>query len=132
MLQICLPEAAIEDKETEMKVNELVNNINQQYGTLSYTPVHYHHRHIGDEEYFALLSTASVYVNTVERDSIPLVCLDYVLCQEGLDEEQCGVLMLSEMTALADYLPSATKVNPWHTTVPIYCTLRICRRWLKR
>ena len=73
LLQICIPEPAIEDKETEMKVSELVNSINQQFGSLSYTPVHYHQRHIGDEEYFALLTTASVYVNTVERDSIPAV-----------------------------------------------------------
>ena len=106
-----------------MKVSELVNSINQQFGSLSYTPVHYHHRHIGDEEYFALLTTASVYVNTVERDSIPAVCLDYVICQEGLDEEQCGVLVLSELTALADYLPFALTVNPWHTVVPQYLVI---------
>lgn len=115
LFQVCLPEPSIDDKETEMKVNELVNRINQQFGSLSYTPVHFHQRHLGDEEYFALLSVASVYVNTVERDSIPAVCLDYVICQDGLDEEQCGVLILSKLTTLADYLPTAEIVNPWHT-----------------
>lgn len=96
----------------------MVNAINQQFGTLSYTPVHYHQRHICEDEYFALLSLASVYLNTVERDSIPLACLDYIICQQGLDESQCGVLVLSELTALADYLPLIHTVNPWHTVVP--------------
>jgi trehalose 6-phosphate synthase/phosphatase len=113
LVQICLPDHA-DDKDAEVKVTELVNEINSKFGSLSYIPVHYHQREIFEEEYFALLSTANVYLNTVERDSLPSAPLEYAICQEVAGN---GALILSEFNGLADYMKGAIVVNPWHTKV---------------
>jgi trehalose 6-phosphate synthase/phosphatase len=116
LFQVCLPEQVAEDKEAEASVNELVNSINSQFGTLSYTPIHFHQRDLGEEEYFALLCRANYYLNTAERDSIPSPCLDYIICQEH--GRTSGALIVSDFTAIADILPGVITVNPWHTVVP--------------
>ena len=98
-------------------MNELVNAINGEFGTLSYCPVHYHQRELSSEEYMALLCIGDVFLNTTERDSLPSVCLDYLLCQEN------GSLIVSEFTAIAQLIPEIANVNPWHTIVPLLCVL---------
>lgn len=117
LFQVCITDQ-VEDKDAEIKVNDLVNAINSQFGSLSFTPIHFHQRMIGEEEYFALLSMANVYLNTVECDSIPSAILEYVMCQQ----ENCGVVIASEFTALSEHFNGAIKINPWHTIVHVAYT----------
>lgn len=109
-IQICIPDHC-EDKEAEIKVNELVNSINSKFGELSHSPIHYHQRDICKDEYYALLSNASVLLNTVERDGFNPTPFEYIVCQPN------GVLILSEFTGMADCLSAVSLVNPIHSKV---------------
>ncbi|KAI9138180.1 glycosyltransferase family 20-domain-containing protein [Paraphysoderma sedebokerense] len=95
----------------ESKVSELVAHINGKYGSIEFTPVYHIHQHIDAEEYFALLSVADVGLITSVRDGMNTTSHEFVVCQK--ENEEKGVLILSEFTGTAGSLSSAILVNPW-------------------
>lgn len=120
LVQIILPEREIlsvesrrTDRANEMTlITEKSARINSVYGSLEYNPVILYHQDIEFAEYFALLQVADCYMATQERDSLSLVPLDFVICQEVSGKK--SPIILSEFTALSLSLCTALLINPWN------------------
>lgn len=113
LLQVTGP-ATMEDDDGESiayarKVNELVNLINQDYGSLDYAPVQLHAQKLSQDEYFALLRLGDVAINTCVREGMSTTSLEYVACQR----DSCGPLIISEFSGTASNLEEAVQINPW-------------------
>ena len=101
------------DSKTESRVSELAVEINCQYGSLEYSPVHLLAQLIQPEEYYSLLSIADVLVLSPERDANPLLPYDFILSQ-SMNDSNTGVLLLSEFTAQRQmFQQDVTWINPW-------------------
>ncbi len=85
-----------------------VGRINGDYGTISHTPISYHHHGYPREEMVALYLAADVMLVTALRDGMNLVAKEYVASR--FDDD--GVLILSEFAGAADELQRALLVNP--------------------
>lgn len=120
LVQIILPEQEISNFSISYNktssndlslITDLATQINSRYGTIEYTPLTIYHQDIELTEYYALLQVADCYISTKERDSLSLVPLDFVLCQE-----YCGKhspIILSEFTALSGSMSTSILINPW-------------------
>lgn len=86
-----------------------MSRINGHYGSLGFSPVHHYHRHIDQEEYYALLTVADLSLITAVRDGMNTTSHEYVVCQKA----NHGPLILSEFTGTAGSLSAAIHVNPW-------------------
>ncbi|ORY82445.1 glycosyltransferase family 20-domain-containing protein [Protomyces lactucae-debilis] len=95
--------------QLERDVSEIVNLINSEYGGFGSTPVHHYHKHMEDDEYFALLRSADVGLITSVRDGMNVTSLEYVMAQKDSN----GPIILSEFTGTAGSLSDAIQVNPW-------------------
>ncbi|KAK4701430.1 trehalose 6-phosphate synthase/phosphatase, partial [Phenoliferia sp. Uapishka_3] len=91
------------------KVSELVDQINGQYGSLEFQPVHHYHQTVERDEYFALLTVADLALITSIRDGMNTTSMEYIICQA----ESMGPLIVSEFTGVSATLSKATRVNPW-------------------
>lgn len=91
------------------EVEELVGRINGDYATSTWTPIHYMHRSIPDDELSALYRRADVMVVTPLRDGMNLVAKEFAASR--VDED--GVLVLSEFAGAVDELTDALVVNPY-------------------
>lgn len=89
-----------------------VARINSKFGNLEYTPFQLFQQNIELSEYYALLQVADCYVSTKERDSLSLVPLDFIVCQEYSHKH--SPIVLSEFTALANALSTCLRINPWN------------------
>lgn len=67
------------------------------------------HQHLDQEEYFALLTLADSALVTSVRDSMTLMALEFIVCQEN----NYSPLILSEFTGTSGSLSAALLVNPW-------------------
>ncbi|KAM0450612.1 hypothetical protein ACHAPV_004776 [Trichoderma viride] len=113
LLQVTGP-ATMEDDDGESiayarKVNELVNWINQDYGSLEYAPVQLHNQKLSQDEYFALLRRGDVAINTCVREGMSTTSLEYIACQR----DSHGPLTISEFSGTASNLKEAVQINPW-------------------
>jgi trehalose 6-phosphate synthase/phosphatase len=113
LLQVTGP-ATMEDDDGESiayarKVNELVNLVNQDYGSLDYGPVQLHNQKLSQDEYFALLRLGDVAINTCVREGMSTTSLEYIACQR----DSCGPLIISEFSGTASNLEEAIQINPW-------------------
>ena len=93
----------------ESQVSELVSRINGQYGSLEFSPVRHYHQHLDQDEYFALLALADASLVTTVRDSMNLMALEFIVCQDG----NHSPLIISEFTGTSGSLSAALLVNPW-------------------
>lgn len=107
--------------KVERKVNELVTQINSQYGSLNHTPVLHYQMRINKDEYLALLRVADLALICSVRDGMNTTSLEFVLCQR----DNCSPLILSEFTGTASVLNEAILVNPWDS-VGIARTINDC------
>ena len=112
-VQVAVPsrERVADYRELRSRVEQLVGEINGEFGGLERTPVHYLHKSLDREELVALYVAAAVMVVTPFRDGMNLVAKEYVATR--LDN--LGVLVLSEFTGSAKQLKSALLVNPHDT-----------------
>ncbi|KAL6900086.1 glycosyltransferase family 20 protein [Trichoderma evansii] len=113
LLQVTGP-ATMEDDDGESiayarKVNELVNLINQEYGSLDFAPVQLHAQKLSQDEYFALLRLGDVAINTCVREGMSTTSLEYIVCQR----DSRGPLIISEFSGTASNLEEAIRINPW-------------------
>ena len=113
LIQVTSP-TSIEDREekrekTENKISDLVARINGNFGSLSFTPVHYYPQYLAKDEYFALLRIADLGLITSVRDGMNTTALEYILCQR----DKHGPLIISEFSGTAASLKSAMHINPW-------------------
>ncbi|CAK9438638.1 uncharacterized protein LODBEIA_P28620 [Lodderomyces beijingensis] len=93
----------------ELKVTELINQINSKYGTLNYAPVIHYQMMVPKDEYLALLRVADLCLITSVRDGMNTTAMEFVICQK----DKGSPLILSEFTGTASVLKDAILVNPW-------------------
>jgi trehalose-phosphatase len=111
LVLVILPEEDTDElSESRRFILEEANRINSLFGTIEQSPVQLHFQNLELEEYYALLAVADIFLVANERDSLSNIPLDYIVCQE----QKMGPLILSEFTALASSISTATTlVNPW-------------------
>ncbi|PVU88595.1 hypothetical protein BB561_005766 [Smittium simulii] len=111
LVQVAVPSRGdVEEYQDLMvNVNELVGLINGKYGTVEYTPIHFLHKSINFSELVSLYSVSDACLITSTRDGMNLVSYEYVACQE----ENNGVLILSEFAGAANSLNGSLIINPW-------------------
>ncbi|KAK0560985.1 hypothetical protein OC844_003460 [Tilletia horrida] len=140
LIQVTAP-SSNESRSLERRVSELVSQINGEFGSLSFTPVHHYHQVIERDEYFALLAVADLALITSVRDGMNTTSLEYVIAQEARFQAETAAtaavvageatrdifppdpdytgpspLILSEFTGTAGRMRSAIQVNPWNTS----------------
>ncbi|WFD32405.1 hypothetical protein MSPP1_003451 [Malassezia sp. CBS 17886] len=109
LIQVTIP-AMNSSARLEREVSELVNQINGDFGSLSFTPVHHYHQMIERDDYYALLSVADLALVTSVRDGMNTMSMEYVMCQ---DKHARNPIILSEFTGTAGRLRDAIRINPW-------------------
>ncbi len=92
------------------ELEALSGEINGQFGDFDWTPVRYIHRNVPRETLAALYRGSQVGLVTPLRDGMNLVAKEYVAAQ---DEENPGVLVLSQFAGAAEDLQEALIVNPY-------------------
>ena len=101
-----------EYKELRQTLDQLAGRINGDYGDLDWIPLRYLARSYDREELAGLFRIARVGLVTPLRDGMNLVCKEFVMAQ---DEDDPGVLILSEFAGAAEQLKAALLVNPHDT-----------------
>lgn len=96
-------------RELRQEVNQLVGEINGEFGMPQWTPVVYIHRPVSRSVLVALYVAADVGWVTPLRDGMNLVAKEYVACHRGRD----GNLILSEFAGAAAEMGEAFLVNPY-------------------
>ena len=111
LVQIAVPsrEQVPRYRELRHEVNQLVGEINGDFGTPGWTPVVYIRRAVSRTDLIALYAAADVGWVTPLRDGMNLVAKEYVACHRGRD----GVLLLSEFAGAAAEMGEAVLVNPY-------------------
>ena len=110
MIQLAVPsrQRVPEYRELRRRVEELVGQINGEFGEVGMTPVHYLHREQPFHELLALYRAADVMLVTPFADGMNLVAKEYVASRH----DNTGVLILSEFAGAARELRTALQVNP--------------------
>lgn len=110
MVQSAVPtRERVEDyAELRSKVEELVGQINGEFGEVGLIGVQYVRQSLPADELAALYVAADVMLVTPLRDGMNLVAKEFVACRHRED----GALVLSEFTGAAHELTQALLVNP--------------------
>jgi len=94
--------------ELRSRVEELVGQINGEFGDVGRVAVHYMRRNFPIEQLASYYLAADVMLVTPLRDGMNLVAKEYVACRR----DNSGALVLSEFTGAAHELSHAVLVNP--------------------
>jgi trehalose 6-phosphate synthase len=111
LLQVVVPSRERLDTYRQLKeeIERLVGEINGQFATPEWTPIHYLYRSLTRRELVSTYMQADVAVITPLRDGMNLVAKEYCACRNDLD----GVLILSEFAGTARQIgQAALLVNP--------------------
>mmetsp|Transcript_7673 Transcript_7673/g.9501 ORF Transcript_7673/g.9501 Transcript_7673/m.9501 type:complete len:481 (-) Transcript_7673:928-2370(-) len=113
LVQVAVPSRGDVEEYQSLRatVNELVGRINGRFGTVEFVPIHFMHKSIPFDELISLYHISDVCLVSSTRDGMNLVCYEYIACQQ----ENKGVLILSEFAGAAQSLNGAIVVNPWNT-----------------
>ncbi len=95
-------------KEMKKEIEADVGRINGKYGSMTWRPLVYEYRSMPFAEMVARYSVSDVGLITPLRDGMNLVAKEYLACQEN----DPGVLILSEMAGAAAELSEAILINP--------------------
>ncbi|HLX07232.1 MAG TPA: trehalose-6-phosphate synthase [Thermoanaerobaculia bacterium] len=111
LMQIVVPsrEAVADYQALKGEIEQLVGEINGEFSTPGWVPVHYHYRSLMRRDLVALYRMARVGFVTSLKDGMNLVAKEFCACQvDGL-----GALVLSEFAGAAAQLKNgALLVNP--------------------
>ncbi|CEP63061.1 trehalose-phosphatase TPS2 LALA0_S07e01530g [Lachancea lanzarotensis] len=115
LIQVSRPTSADNALKLEQQVNDLVNSINSQYGSLNFAPVQHYHMRIPEDVYYSLLRAADLCLITSVRDGMNTTALEYVTVKSRSTKENCyaNPLVLSEFSGTSTVLKGAILVNPW-------------------
>jgi trehalose 6-phosphate synthase/phosphatase len=91
------------------EVERLISRINGRFASPTWTPIHYMHQSLSQEDLVAFYRAADVMLVTPVRDGMNLVAKEFVACRG----DESGVLVLSEFAGAADDLTDALIVNPY-------------------
>jgi trehalose 6-phosphate synthase len=111
LLQIT-PKSRSEIKEyadMEAEVTALIGRINGRFGDAAWTPIRYVNKSYSRTALAGIYRAADVAMVTPLRDGMNLVAKEYVAAQ---DDDDPGVLILSEFAGAAKELSGALLVNP--------------------
>ncbi|GJJ70356.1 trehalose 6-phosphate synthase/phosphatase [Entomortierella parvispora] len=113
LVQVAVPSRQDVEEYQSLRavVNELVGRINGMYGTIEFQPIHFMHKSVNFEELVALYAVSDVCLISSTRDGMNLVSYEYICCQQ----ENHGVMILSEFAGAAQSLNGSIIVNPWNT-----------------
>lgn len=113
MVQVAVPSRGDVEEYQSLRatVNELVGRINGKFGTVEFVPIHFMHKSIPFDELISLYQISDVCLVSSTRDGMNLVSYEYIACQQ----ENNGVLILSEFAGAAQSLNGALIINPWNT-----------------
>lgn len=108
--------SATQDVELRDTVNNLITEINGDWGDLNYQPIVYLNQEIDYAQYLALMSIADCMLVTSLSEGMNLTCHEFVVCQDGTTSlKGYGPLVCSEFIGAAKVFDSnAILVNPWH------------------
>eukprot|EP01050_Picozoa_sp_SAG11_P005284 SAG11_NODE_366_length_10128_cov_4.162030_1_plen_1163_part_00 len=112
LIQVAIPTRIEVEQYQKLNscVSELVGRINSKFGKVDFNPIHYINRSINFDELCAMYTVADVLIVSSIRDGMNLVSFEYVACQE----ENHGVLLLSEFAGSAQSFSAAIQLNPWN------------------
>jgi len=110
LILVAVPTRIKIEEYSQMKkqIDEMVGNINGEYGNLDWTPVWYLYRGLDFPELSALYNVADVAMVTPIRDGMNLIAKEYVATKA----DGRGALVLSEMAGVAEELGEAIIINP--------------------
>ncbi len=111
LFQMTIPsrEGVPEYQALKAQVERLVGEINGEYSTAGWVPVHYHYRSLPRRDLISLYRLARIGLVTPLKDGMNLVAKELCACQI----EGTGVLVLSEFAGAAAQLQrGALLVNP--------------------
>lgn len=94
--------------ELRSSIEELVGQINGEFGQVGRSAVEYFRQNLDIEDLVSLYLAADVMLVTPLRDGMNLIAKEYVAARVDI----CGVLILSEFTGAAAELRHALMVNP--------------------
>ncbi len=95
-------------KQIKRNLDELVGNINGNYGTVNWTPIIYQYTSLPHKELIAQYRMSDVSLITPLRDGMNLVAKEYIASLQ----DKKGVLVLSELTGAAKELSETIIINP--------------------
>ena len=99
----------IEDyRQMKREIEATVGMINGKFSTLNWRPIIYQYHSLSFNELVAIYDTSDSALITPLRDGMNLVAKEFVACQN----DNPGVLILSEMTGAASELNEAILINP--------------------
>ncbi|CCF57257.1 hypothetical protein KAFR_0C02640 [Kazachstania africana CBS 2517] len=118
LIQVSSPTLKRNSPETiklEQQVNELVNSINSEYGSLNFSPVQHYYMRIPKDVYMSLLRVADLCLITSVRDGMNTTALEYITIKSNISNFLCygNPLILSEFSGSSTLLKDAIVVNPW-------------------
>ena len=109
--QVVVPsrEAVPEYQALKAQIERLVGEINGEFSSAGWVPVHYHYKSLARRELISLYRLARICLVTSIKDGMNLVAKEFCACQV----EGAGVLILSEFAGAAAQLQrGALLVNP--------------------
>lgn len=93
------------------RLEMIISRINGKFSTIDWTPIRYLYQNFAFEKIIALYSIADVALITPLRDGMNLVAKEYLAVKA---HSKKGVLIISEMTGVAEELSEAMMINPNH------------------
>jgi alpha,alpha-trehalose-phosphate synthase [UDP-forming] len=111
LLQICVPSRndVPSYRRLRQKIEQLVGEINGEFGTPDYTPIHYFFQSVPRPDLVAMYKIADTMLVTSLRDGMNLVSKEYI----AANSHERGVLILSKFAGSALELKDALFVNPY-------------------
>ncbi|NQW16567.1 MAG: bifunctional alpha,alpha-trehalose-phosphate synthase (UDP-forming)/trehalose-phosphatase [Chloroflexi bacterium] len=111
MIQVVVPSREDIDSYAQQRqeIEQIVGQINGEYGSPGSVPIHYQHQSMAPAELAALYRIADIAFVAPLRDGMNLVAKEFVASQ--LDRS--GTLLLSEFAGAASELGEAVRINPW-------------------
>jgi trehalose 6-phosphate synthase len=113
LVQVAVPSRQDVEEYQNLRavVSELVGRINGKFGTVEFTPIHFMHKSVNFDELVALYTVSDMCLVSSTRDGMNLVSYEYICTQQ----DNHGVLVLSEFAGAAQSLNGSIIVNPWST-----------------
>ena len=114
LMQIAVPSRTGVPEYMRLKneIDQLVGEINGEFGGSAYVPVLYRFSSVPFSELVALYRIADVLFVTSKRDGMNLVSFEYVAAQP---RNNPGVVVLSEFAGAVATLSHVQAINPWDT-----------------
>lgn len=111
LFQVVVPsrESVPENQALKAHIEQLVGEINGEFSSMGWVPVHYHYRSLTRRDLASLYRMARICFITSIKDGMNLVAKEFCACQV----DACGSLVLSEFAGAAAQLQEgALLVNP--------------------